>query len=76
MNGKDVFVAFYKQLLARRLLLQKTASDDAERSILSKLKQECGAVFTAKLEGMFKVSQLQGVTELSALTECALLESL
>eukprot|EP00035_Acanthoeca_spectabilis_P033208 m.22368 g.22368 ORF g.22368 m.22368 type:complete len:737 (-) comp5805_c0_seq2:342-2552(-) len=54
LNGKDVFVAFYKQLLARRLLLQKTASDDAERSILSKLKQECGAVFTAKLEGMFK----------------------
>jgi cullin-4 len=50
-----VFEAFYKQLLARRLLLQKSASDDAERSILSKLKHECGAVFTAKLEGMFKV---------------------
>ena len=54
LNGKDVFEAFYKQLLARRLLLQKSASDDAERSILSKLKLECGASFTAQLEGMFK----------------------
>ena len=54
VNGKDVFEAFYKTNLARRLLLQKSASDDAERSILSKLKQECGAAFTGKLEGMFK----------------------
>eukprot|EP00039_Didymoeca_costata_P016531 m.298258 g.298258 ORF g.298258 m.298258 type:complete len:739 (+) comp16408_c0_seq1:174-2390(+) len=54
INGKDVFEAFYKNHLARRLLLQKSASDDAERSILSKLKQECGGSFTGKLEGMFK----------------------
>lgn len=54
INGKDVFEAFYKSHLGRRLLLQKSASDDAERSILSKLKQECGAAFTSKLEGMFK----------------------
>ena len=54
INGKDVFEAFYKTYLARRLLLQKSASDDAERSILSKLKQECGGAFTSKLEGMVK----------------------
>jgi cullin-4 len=54
INGKDVFEAFYKTHLARRLLLQKSASNDAERSILSKLKQECGSQFTGKLEGMFK----------------------
>jgi len=54
INGKDVFEAFYKNHLSRRLLLQKSASDDAERSILSKLKQECGGAFTCKLEGMFK----------------------
>ena len=54
INGKDVFEAFYKTHLARRLLLQKSASIDAEQSILSKLKQECGNQFTGKLEGMFK----------------------
>ena len=61
VNGKDVFEAFYKTHLARRLLLQKSASDDAERSILSKLKQECGAHFTQKLEGMFKDVSLSQV---------------
>ena len=30
------------------------ASFDAEKSMLSKLKQECGSSFTNKLEGMFK----------------------
>ncbi|XP_067949254.1 cullin-4B-like [Watersipora subatra] len=52
--GKDVFEAFYKKDLAKRLLLGKSASVDAEKSMLSKLKQECGAGFTSKLEGMFK----------------------
>ena len=37
--GKDVFEAFYKKDLAKRLLLGKSASVDAERSMLSKLKQ-------------------------------------
>eukprot|EP00051_Salpingoeca_urceolata_P005689 m.75917 g.75917 ORF g.75917 m.75917 type:complete len:741 (-) comp14498_c0_seq1:51-2273(-) len=54
IHGKDVFEAFYKTHLAKRLLLQKSASVDAERAMLSKLKQECGSAFTSKLEGMFK----------------------
>lgn len=37
--GKDVFEAFYKKDLAKRLLLGKSASVDAERLVLSKLKQ-------------------------------------
>ena len=52
--GKDVFEAFYKKDLAKRLLLSKSASIDAEKSMLTKLKQECGPGFTKKLEGMFK----------------------
>lgn len=52
--SKDVFEAFYKKDLAKRLLLNKSASADAERSLLAKLKVECGAGFTHKLEGMFK----------------------
>jgi len=38
VHGKDVFEAFYKKDLAKRLLLAKSASADAERSILAKLK--------------------------------------
>eukprot|EP00053_Salpingoeca_punica_P019818 m.202969 g.202969 ORF g.202969 m.202969 type:complete len:741 (-) comp17730_c1_seq1:293-2515(-) len=54
INGKDVFEAFYKAHLAKRLLLQRSSSIDLERSVLFKLKQECGSGFTSKLEGMFK----------------------
>jgi len=58
IHGKDVFEAFYKKDLAKRLLLGKSASVDAEKSMLSKLKQECGSAFTSKLEGMFKDMEL------------------
>lgn len=58
INGKDVFEAFYKKDLAKRLLVGKSASVDAEKSMLSKLKQECGGGFTSKLEGMFKDMEL------------------
>ncbi|KAF9684160.1 hypothetical protein SADUNF_Sadunf04G0088800 [Salix dunnii] len=58
MKGKDVFEAFYKKDLAKRLLLGKSASIDAEKSMISKLKTECGSQFTNKLEGMFKDIEL------------------
>lgn len=54
IQGKDVFEAFYKKDLAKRLLLGRSASTDAERSMIAKLKSECGSSFTNKLEGMFK----------------------
>lgn len=54
IHGKDIFEAFYKKDLAKRLLLQKSSSFDAEKLMISKLKAECGASFTNKLEGMFK----------------------
>lgn len=38
IQGKDVFEAFYKKDLARRLLMDRSASGDAERSMLAKLK--------------------------------------
>lgn len=37
--GKDVFEAFYKKDLAKRLLLGKSASFDVEKSMLLKFKQ-------------------------------------
>ncbi|KAL2048138.1 hypothetical protein N7G274_000049 [Stereocaulon virgatum] len=54
VHGKAVFEAFYKRDLARRLLLGRSASSDAEKSMLTRLKSECGAGFTHNLEQMFK----------------------
>jgi hypothetical protein len=36
-QGKDVFEGFYKKDLAKRLLLGKSASVDAEKSLISKV---------------------------------------
>ncbi|XP_071702046.1 cullin-3A-like [Rutidosis leptorrhynchoides] len=53
LQEKDVFEKYYKQHLAKRLLSAKSVSEDAERSLILKLKTECGYQFTSKLEGMF-----------------------
>jgi cullin 3 len=53
LQEKDVFEKYYKQHLAKRLLSGRTVSDDAERSMLVKLKTECGYQYTSKAEGMF-----------------------
>ncbi|KAF2736045.1 Cullin-domain-containing protein [Polyplosphaeria fusca] len=58
VHGKAVFEAFYKKDLARRLLMGRSASADAERSMLARLKTECGAGFTSNLEQMFKDIEL------------------
>lgn len=50
----DVFEAFYKKDLAKRLLLDRSVSTEIEKTMLSKLREECGSEFTRKLEGMFK----------------------
>jgi hypothetical protein len=38
LQSKDIFEAFYKKLLAKRLLLGKSANYEIEKSMLSKLK--------------------------------------
>ncbi|KXL43500.1 MAG: hypothetical protein FE78DRAFT_92575 [Acidomyces sp. 'richmondensis'] len=58
VHGKAVFEAFYKTHLARRLLMGRSASADAERSMLTRLKTECGSGFTQNLEQMFKDIEL------------------
>ncbi|KAL7253373.1 hypothetical protein ACSBR1_007828 [Camellia fascicularis] len=52
ISDKDLFAEFYRKMLARRLLFDKSANDEHERSILTKLKQQCGGQFTSKIEGM------------------------
>lgn len=53
LHDKDVFEAYYKQHLAKRLLNNRTSSLDAERSFIGKLKNECGYLYTSKMETMF-----------------------
>ena len=49
ISDKDLFAEFYRKKLARRLLQERSSSDEHERSILSRLKQQCGAQFTSKV---------------------------
>lgn len=52
ISDKDLFAEFYRKKLARRLLFDRSANEEHEKSILTKLKQQCGAQFTSKMEGM------------------------
>eukprot|EP00184_Porphyridium_aerugineum_P001646 CAMPEP_0184694360 /NCGR_PEP_ID=MMETSP0313-20130426/2360_1 /TAXON_ID=2792 /ORGANISM="Porphyridium aerugineum, Strain SAG 1380-2" /LENGTH=846 /DNA_ID=CAMNT_0027152651 /DNA_START=208 /DNA_END=2748 /DNA_ORIENTATION=- len=52
LTEKDVFQEFARKQLAKRLLLERSHSDDAERSLIAKLKLRCGSHYTSKLEGM------------------------
>ena len=38
VEDKDVFQKFYSKMLAKRLVSQNSASDDAEATVISKLK--------------------------------------
>ncbi|KAK2958514.1 putative Cullin [Blattamonas nauphoetae] len=66
-DGKDIFEAFYRNFLAKRLFLALPSSTasmegsgnynffslDTEREVIGKLKEECGAAYTSKMETMF-----------------------
>lgn len=52
LSEKDKFSEFYRRLLAKRLLMGRSESEDTERTVISKLKFACGTTFTSKLEGM------------------------
>lgn len=52
LTDKDLFAEIYRNQLAKRLLNQRSASDDGEKIMISKLKMQCGTHFTSKMEGM------------------------
>ncbi|KAL8277545.1 hypothetical protein RQP46_009977 [Phenoliferia psychrophenolica] len=54
IEDKDVFQKFYSRMLARRLINESSASDDAEASMITKLKDACGYEYTSKLQRMFQ----------------------
>lgn len=50
MQEKDVFERYYKQHLARRLLTNKSVSDDSEKNMISKLKVSTREMYAEYLE--------------------------
>ncbi|KAJ5653723.1 hypothetical protein N7490_000726 [Penicillium lividum] len=54
IKDKDLFETYYKKHLSRRLLMKRSASMDAERQMISKMKLEVGNQFTQRIEAMFK----------------------
>ena len=52
LTDKDMFAEIYRNQLAKRLLSQRSTSDDAEKLMIAKLKMQCGTQFTSKMEGM------------------------
>ncbi|KAI0022537.1 Cullin [Xylariomycetidae sp. FL0641] len=58
IEDKDVFQKFYSRMLARRLVHSNSSSDDAETSMISKLKEACGFEYTNKLQRMFQDIQI------------------
>lgn len=51
MQEKDVFERYYKQHLARRLLTNKSVSDDSEKNMISKLKVSRSLMFCISVHG-------------------------
>jgi len=61
VREKDVFGAFYKSHLSKRLLgASRSAGGDLEKFMVGRLKHECGSSFTAKMEGMLLDLELAG----------------
>lgn len=58
IEDKDVFQKFYSRMLAKRLVNSTSATDDAETSMIGKLKDACGFEYTNKLQRMFQDMQL------------------
>jgi len=54
VHDKDLFERYYKKHLCRRLLMNKSISNEVEKQMISKMKIELGNNFTLKLEAMFK----------------------
>lgn len=54
IEDKDVFQKFYAKALSKRLVNGTSANDDAETSMISKLKEICGFEYTNKLQRMFQ----------------------
>ena len=57
IEDKDVFQKFYTRMLAKRLVHTNSASEEAEISMIGKLKEACGFEYTNKLQRMLQDMQ-------------------
>lgn len=57
LSDKDVFQKFYTRMLAKRLVHANSNSDEAEISMIAKLKEACGFEYTNKLQRMLNDMQ-------------------
>ena len=53
ISEKDVFARQFSRHLANRLVSGSSVSDDAEQSMIEKLKSNCGFEYTSKFQKMF-----------------------
>eukprot|EP00762_Andalucia_godoyi_P002799 ANDGO_04496.mRNA.1 Cullin-1 len=53
LSNKDLFISFYQNGLARRLL-STTPTDDVEAGVLLKFKEKYGSSLTSRMEGMLQ----------------------
>ncbi|KAF1979794.1 cullin-3 [Bimuria novae-zelandiae CBS 107.79] len=54
VQDKDLFERYYKKHLCKRLIMNKSVSNEVEKQMVEKMKQELGPSFTSKLDAMFK----------------------
>jgi len=68
LQEKDVFERYYKQHLAKRLLLNKSVSDDSEKNMISKLKVQLAVLAwnTVIILLMMQTINLSGTKQLVA----------
>ena len=52
LEEKDLFLEVYRNLLARRLLTDKSDDIEMEKQLITNLKLSCGMSAIRKLEGM------------------------
>ena len=52
LDDKDVFLALYSRLLAKRLLVASGPVADAEGEVIAKLEDACGSEYTGRLRRM------------------------
>ena len=70
IEDKDVFQTFYTTKLSKRLIHGVSASDEAEASMISKLKEACGFEYTNKLQRMFTGTYFATFRRLAIIFSC------
>jgi len=62
LDDKDDFQTFYTTKLSKRLIHRVSVSEEAEASMISKLREVCGFEYTNRLQRMFTGTQQEQVS--------------